>query len=58
MFLNDYMKKRLKRLDKIASEQPKRSAEEALADYDRLKELADQFRQKPATINTKHAQKK
>ena len=42
MLLNEFMKERLKRLDEWASKQPKRSLEEALADYDRLEKLARQ----------------
>ena len=58
MLLNDYMKKRLKRLDKIASDQPKRSLEEALADYDKLEELAGQETPEPSVFYRKKSYSK
>jgi hypothetical protein len=36
MYRNKYMKKRLKALDKAASEAPKPTPEEALEQYDRI----------------------
>jgi predicted transcriptional regulator len=45
MYRNEYMKKRLKALDKAASEAPKVSLEEALAQYDRHEKWAAQASQ-------------